>query len=110
MRFSTSASGGIAPYHYLWSFGDGNASANGSGPTHTYLWNGTFQATVLITDSLGATVNRSISVRTPASACANATSAPSSTPFEWSPIADTLFVGGIAVAIAVLVLRENRRR
>ncbi|MCO7225895.1 PKD domain-containing protein [Pleionea sp. CnH1-48] len=49
---STDADGSIAEYH--WDFGDGNSS-NQANPQHAYSQVGQFQATLTVTDNLGAT-------------------------------------------------------
>ena len=40
---------------YRWDFGDGSAAGSGAKPAHTYATAGTFQATLTVTDNLGAT-------------------------------------------------------
>ncbi len=47
-----SATGGVGPYQYLWSFGDGN-STPGVHVEHGYLTPGEYVLTLLVTDSLG---------------------------------------------------------
>lgn len=53
-QFTVPASGGVPPYTYSWSFGDGSANGSGAAPTHTYANIGTFVATVTVADSMGA--------------------------------------------------------
>lgn len=43
---------GVAPLTYLWDFGDGSTSTQ-QNPSHTYTSPGDFQASVVITDSVG---------------------------------------------------------
>ncbi|TMI18325.1 PKD domain-containing protein [Candidatus Bathyarchaeota archaeon] len=50
--FSTSTAGGVPPYLYNWSFGDG-ATATGPTPTHVYASIGYFKVIVTTTDSAG---------------------------------------------------------
>jgi len=59
--FNASVTGGVAPYTYRWTFGDGG---NGSGqfPTHLYRAAGTYEATVEVTDSTDRTTNGSVPV------------------------------------------------
>src|SRR3989449_1214367 len=54
VTFTSSVAGGVAPYSFTWSFGDG---ANGSGMTtsHAYTSAGYFNVTVTATDSSGKT-------------------------------------------------------
>ncbi|MBD0741464.1 hypothetical protein BG418_08170 [Streptomyces sp. CBMA152] len=51
VNFTGSASGGTAPYHYSWDFGDGSAANTAQNPTHTYSTAGTYTATLTVTDS-----------------------------------------------------------
>lgn len=55
---SAGASGGVGPFTYLWSFGDG-ASSTAADPTHTYLSAGSYVGWVNVTDSLGVHANAS---------------------------------------------------
>jgi PKD repeat protein len=52
VHFSGSASGGCSPYIYEWDFGDGN-SGSGQNPTHQYTSEGTYTATLTVTDDTG---------------------------------------------------------
>jgi PKD domain-containing protein len=54
--FSCSSAGGMAPYSYSWTFGDGS-TGTGSNPTHLYGSTGTMIAVCNATDSLGAVKN-----------------------------------------------------
>jgi PKD repeat protein len=56
VHFSSTVSGGTAPYGYSWAFGDGASSAS-SDPSHTFNASGTFHVVLTVTDSLGL-VNR----------------------------------------------------
>lgn len=49
VSFSCAASGGVPPYTYSWTFGDG-ASASGQVVSHAYSTAGTYQATCTATD------------------------------------------------------------
>ncbi|PNX50657.1 MAG: hypothetical protein BV456_06005, partial [Thermoplasmata archaeon M8B2D] len=50
VSFSGSASGGHPPYTYSWTFGDGG-SGSGPSPTHQYTSDGSYTATLTVTDS-----------------------------------------------------------
>lgn len=61
VAFSTSISGGTAPFSTLWEFGDGSSSIASSG-THIYSVPGTYAANVTVTDATTAAANQSFSV------------------------------------------------
>ncbi len=50
VEFSGSASSGVGPYSYAWTFGDGGSAA-GPVVTHTYTTAGTYRAILTVTDS-----------------------------------------------------------
>jgi PKD repeat protein len=52
--FAAGVQGGVAPYAYLWSFGDGQASTEPS-PYFTYAAAGSYTATLVVTDAAGTT-------------------------------------------------------
>ena len=52
VQFHCTILGGIPPYTYLWSFGDGGTSST-ENPTHTYTQSGTYNVTLLVTDTEG---------------------------------------------------------
>ncbi len=51
--YSVLPTGGVRPYAYRWSFGDGSGSASAAG-THIYPAPGTYQVVVNVTDATGA--------------------------------------------------------
>lgn len=53
VTFSSSASGGTAPYSVSWTFGDGQVGS-GATASHTYSTKGNYNATVWINDSSGS--------------------------------------------------------
>jgi PKD repeat protein len=62
VSFQANPSGGSGPYSAAWQFGDG-ASENGVlDPYHVYATAGTYAAEVVVTDSLGATANASLTI------------------------------------------------
>jgi len=50
VMFTASANGGTIPYSFSWSFGDGSINS-GSTATHVYSSAGTFNVTLIVTDS-----------------------------------------------------------
>src|SRR5262249_30002660 len=50
VTFSGTASGGVGPLNYQWSFGDGTSASGTLTPTHTYTTFGTYTATLTVTD------------------------------------------------------------
>ncbi len=58
-HFTAEVTGGFAPYHYQWDFGDGNTS-NENSPTHSYKNPGIYNVVLKVTDDKGYTnsVNR----------------------------------------------------
>jgi len=62
--FTATASGGVAPYKFNWTFGDGPLIENGSFVTHIFSLAGSYTVTLNITDSTSAktTVTNTITV------------------------------------------------
>lgn len=61
ISFNANTTGGILPLSFLWAFGDGGSSTNAS-PQHQYAIQGTYNVSVLITDSYGQTGSDSVDV------------------------------------------------
>lgn len=80
VSFSSVVGGGLSPYRYDWSFGDGLPTGSSQAdPTYQYLAPGTYLATVEVTDADGATAQATVLVATnggtlPVGVVANATS------------------------------------
>ena len=53
VTFAGSVSGGIAPYTYGWTFGDGTTSSGSPTPTHVYANPGTYTAALTAADAVG---------------------------------------------------------
>lgn len=59
--FSVSFAGGVAPFSYNWSFGDGGSSTVAS-PTHSYRSDGYYNVQVWVNDSAGHSVSTALRV------------------------------------------------
>jgi PKD repeat protein len=66
VSFTGSATGGCPPYTYSWTFGDGNTSTD-QNPTHQYTSDGSYTATLTVTDNIGtiASDTASVTISTP---------------------------------------------
>jgi PKD repeat protein len=62
IQFNSTKSGGTGPYTYTWVFGD-HSNATTENATHAYATTGTFNATVFVNDSVGGSVNQTVTVR-----------------------------------------------
>ncbi|MDE1820810.1 MAG: PKD domain-containing protein [Euryarchaeota archaeon] len=56
VNFASTTSGGLSPYTYSWSFGDGLPGATTPSAQHTYQKSGTYLANVTVSDASGQTV------------------------------------------------------
>lgn len=96
--FAAQASGGLSPYTYSWSFGDGSFSAAAT-PAHVYALAGTYDVTVWVNDSLGQSTSSTLPLTVnvpPAPAPLVATLvAPSSTTVDSSFEIATEVTGGV---------------
>jgi PKD repeat protein len=63
VTFTSNVSGGVAPYTYAWSFGDGSAGASTRVAIHTYAAPGTYSAWLNVTDALGITRGLPVTVQ-----------------------------------------------
>ncbi len=59
MSFTATATGGLAPYTFSWTFGDGSTSSQ-QNPTHVYTTPGRFSVSLTITDSQGNTATKNV--------------------------------------------------
>ncbi len=65
VSFSCVPSGGIPPYAFFWTFGDGDFSVQ-QNVTHIYPYKGTYNVTLTVTDSSSQDINWKDTVETPA--------------------------------------------
>jgi PKD repeat protein len=61
VAFEANASGGTTPYTYAWNFGDGDTSTS-ENPSHTYDYAASYVVTLVVTDDVGDTVTKILSV------------------------------------------------
>jgi PKD domain len=73
MRFTANETGGVAPFAYVWTFGDG-ANATGASVLHRYAENGSYNATCSVTDAFGSKFNATVNVRLETSVVPNGSS------------------------------------
>ena len=63
VNFQASPNGGSPPYvAWTWNFGDGSAAAGVQNPSHTYTSVGSYNATVTVQDSAGASASTTVRV------------------------------------------------
>jgi hypothetical protein len=110
VAFNASASGGVPPYNYRWSFGDGNGSTVAS-PEHTFDQPGDYSVNVTVTDSNGTAVTGHAVVRSEPAGTLGSSPSPSRGFLGLSSAQWTL-IGGLGAAVAVtagVVLFVRRR-
>lgn len=107
--FFGNVTGGVAPYQYNWTFGDGSPPSSTPTPTHTFDRFGQFVVNVSVRDSAGSWLNASVNpVWAISSACSGATD-------ELGPLGvfGVALYGLLILAMVlgvVLLLRVRRRR
>jgi PKD repeat protein len=108
--FGAGASGGVPPYDYEWSFGDGGHGTAAS-PEHTFDQPGNYSVSVMVTDSNGTVVTSHATVR---STSAGTTSPSPSQPGGLPGLSNTpwILLGGLGAAsvVAAGLLLSSRRR
>ena len=105
--FQSTVNGGISPYTYSWSFGDGSTSSL-SNPSHTYSSAGTYTAQITVTDG-ASSANRqiasdSVTVNVSAPPTTTTTAAPVDTTWVWVGVGIAIVV---VIAIVALVLTRK---
>ncbi|HZY91250.1 MAG TPA: PKD domain-containing protein [Thermoplasmata archaeon] len=60
--FTAATTGGLAPFTYLWTFGDGGTSSQGPTTSHRYAAPGGYTATVAVTSTGGSIVRSTLGV------------------------------------------------
>jgi PKD repeat protein len=105
VSFAGSAQGGVSPYSYQWSFGDGQISSLQS-PAHSYANPGTYIAVLTITDNSGAHGSSSVSVAVSAAILPLVASAVSSLISDTAPLAVS-FAGSAQGGVSPYSYRWN---
>jgi len=99
------ANAGVAPYQYLWSFGDGTPPSAAQDPVHTYHNLLEFTANLTVTDATHETARTQVTGHW--GVPQTCTAAPST---NWAGIAlYVLLVAGVATAIILLTRRQRQR-
>jgi PKD domain len=107
VQFSNTVSGGVGPYLENWSFGDGGESA-APAPNHTYGRLGGWNATLRVTDALGARVGANLSLDPSVASygaagdCAPSTAGTGVPSFVWPILLAALAAGWTATGVLLL--------
>jgi len=106
VAFSSSISGGTAPYSVNWSFGDGSM-ATGRSVSHSYASAGSYTVAVTVKDAVGATIesNLTVSVQPGSSTGSGITSVGGG---FGAGLFLGLILGGVLAAIVLFVARPRK--
>lgn len=110
--FTAAATGGVAPYSFVWDFGDGTAGS-GATTSHAYSTSGNYSVVLALTDASGWTATSAHSVQVVGSPTPPAdTTTPPAGPLtvDGTILAGLLLAVFAAIAsVAVLLIRRRRR-
>jgi PKD repeat protein len=113
VAFGAGARSGVAPYQFIWTFGDGSPASLGANVSHEYRASGAYSATVRVVDASGAVAYASVPVdiTLPAPSCPSTPAtmtyshpAPTSTNDFW------YLAAGLSLVAVVLLVRQRRGR
>jgi len=104
VTFTATPGGGTPPYTYSWTFDDGGTSAV-QDPTHAYSTAGTYTAELVLHDSAGASVSKTVQVTV-----SKTVTLTNNTSTNWWIYAVVAVVVIIVVAFLVLLLARRRKR
>jgi PKD repeat protein len=100
VAFNASVSGGVPPYSYQWSFGDGSHSVVAS-PEHTFDQPGNYSVDVTVTDSNGTVVTGHATVESTSGGTGGPPPSPAGGPLGLSST-QWILVGGLGAASVIL--------
>jgi hypothetical protein len=105
------ATGGTAPYHFVWSFGDGTNVSTGQNTTHLFVTPGGWNVSLVATDELGSTGSGFVHVVPAALSCPSESGGMSNPVFVLlaSEVA-ALLIGALVVGVLVVVVVSRVRR
>ncbi len=95
IAFNSTRTGGTGPYSYLWSFGDGSTAAT-ENATHAYSVAGIYNVTIVVSDSVGASVTANVTVLIEPKVAASISVHPSTTDVGVPAQFNTTAIGGVA--------------
>ncbi len=98
--FAANAAGGVAPYLYVWTFGDG-AGAQGQFVQHIYTLPGTYTVNLTVSDQAGHKVLVSKDVTSPPSNLPTQAPAQPTPPHVPAPSISLVAVGVILLGVAM---------
>jgi PKD domain len=97
VQFQSEVTGGVAPFAYVWSFGDGSPFSSQPNPDHAYAGYGRYNITLEVTDSVGAVASSNLSIALLPPPCAPHANLLSTAP-------DSLLIGVTPVAVLASAL------
>jgi PKD repeat protein len=102
IHFNATASWGVGPYTFSWSFGDGQR-ATGPSPAHNYTTPNGYRVQVTVTDAIGITASGSVTITITAQPSSPVTQPPANVATT-GPIPVDALVYGIGGAVIILII------
>jgi hypothetical protein len=107
VQFESDVSGGVAPFWYLWTFGDGSPNSTGGSPLHAYSAWGKYNVTVEVGDANGTRAMSNLTVQLYPPPCTIEVYTPVQTPA--SVLLGATLVALLACGIGFGLYRWSRR-